>query len=184
MALEATFRTLSVQIRKLCDILNAVQLTAGDRPVRRGAALADDTENMVLDLQGRMEEAGVAARTAKAAVISPDLERARRALAKCQEIFHGVEQQFCNELGSFERLSELAALGAERGGEWKAWSGSMSAAIGEVRPPLAEVSRTLAACWEELVEHSGKTSISIRTKNLGQKIVAKDSREAVGGTPT
>jgi len=184
MALESTFRTLSVQIRKLCDILNAVQLTLGDRPVRRGAALADELENVVLDLLGRLEEATAAARTAKAAVVTLDLERARRGLAKCQEIFHAVEQQFSNELVSFDRLSALAELGKERGGEWKAWANSMSDAVKEVGAPLAETSRVLAACWQELVEHGGRTSISIRTKNLGQKIVAKDSGEAVGGTPT
>jgi len=178
MALESTFRALSIQIRKLCDILNAVQLTAGDRPVRRGAALADELENAGLDLLGRLEEAGAAARAARAAVAAMDLERARRSLAKCQEIFHGVEQQFGNELASFDRLSGLMALGVERGGEWKAWAGSMNAAIGEVRAPLGDVSLALTSCWQELAERLGMTNVSVTATNIGQQIAATPGTEA------
>jgi len=36
---------------------------------------------------------------------------------------------------------------------------------------LEQTSAALAACWQELVEHSGTTSISV--KNTGQKIIAR-----------
>ena len=52
MALEATFRLLFVQIRKLCDTLNAILLTVGDKPTNRGAVLADELENTILDMLG------------------------------------------------------------------------------------------------------------------------------------
>jgi len=173
MALEATFRALFFQMRKLCDTLNAIQLTAGDRPRNRGAMLADELENTVLDILGLAEDARTAARVGEKAVAHPtDTERARRALAKCQETFHRVEEQFANELVSYEKLTNLASLGSDRGGEWKSWAGSMKDAIEQGRQPIAETSKVLAACWLELVEHSGQTSISVTT--TGQKIIARD----------
>jgi ElaB/YqjD/DUF883 family membrane-anchored ribosome-binding protein len=172
MALEATFRRLFVQIRKLCDTLNAILLTVGDKPTNRGAALADELENTILDMLGLAEDARTAARTAEKALASPiDLDRARRALAKCQDNFHQVERQFSNELVSYQKLNNLANLGSERGGEWKAWAGSMRDAIEQGRQPIEETSKALAACWQELVEHSGTTSISVTT--TGQKIIAR-----------
>jgi hypothetical protein len=172
MALEATFRTLFVQIRKLCDTLNAVLLTVGDRPANRGAVLVDELENTVLDMLGLAQDARTAARVAQKALASPmDMDRARRALAKCQENFHRVERQFSNELVSYEKLYNLASLGSDRGGEWKPWAGSMKDAIEQGRQPIEETSKALAACWQELVEHSGTTSISVTT--TGQKIIAR-----------
>jgi hypothetical protein len=170
MALETTFRTLTIQIRKLCDTLNAVLLTVGDKPTDRGAALADGLENTLLDMLGLAEHARQAARTADKAVSARmDNDRARRALAKCQENFHQVEQQFLNQLVSYEKLKDLASLGRERGGEWKSWAGSMKDAIEQARHPIEESSKALAACWQELVEHSGTTSISV--SNTGQRFV-------------
>jgi hypothetical protein len=170
MALEATFRTLSVQFRGLCDILNAVLLTVGDKPPDRGAALADELENTVLDMLGLAEDARSAAREAEKSVGPPkNTDRARRALAKCQDRFHRLEQKFSNRLVSYEKLKDLASLGRERGNEWKHWAASMKDAIEQVRQPIEESSKALAACWQELVEHSGTTSISVT--NTGQRIV-------------
>jgi len=178
MALEATFRTLSVQIRRLSDVLVAVQLTVGDRPAEPGAALADGIENNVLDMLGRLEEARNAARAAEKAVAPPvDMDRARRALTQCQEALQLAAQQFANGLAHYEKMRSLAILGRERGGEWKAWAGSMGDAINECREPLEAADRALAACWPELVEHSGNTSISIRNRSVGQKIHANELGE-------
>jgi hypothetical protein len=174
MALESTFRTLSIQIRKLNDTLNAILLTVGDRPQNRGTALADGLENSILDLMGSLSGALTAARTAQKAVgATRDLDRARRALAKCQEQFHTAQQQFAKELVSYELLKQLASLGSERGGEWKHWAASMKDAIEQGQPPFEQVGQALTACWQELAEHGGTTSISIRSQNLGQKIFAR-----------
>jgi len=172
MALETTFRTLHLQIRKLCDTLSAVLLTVGDKPTDRGAALADGLENTLLDMLGLAEDARKAARVAERVVAARmDMNRARRALTKCQESFHQVEQQFLNQLISYEKLKDLAGLGRERGGEWKSWAGSMKDAIEQARQPIEESNLALAAGWQELVEHSGTTSISVNT--TGQRIVAR-----------
>jgi len=160
VALEAAFRDLSVRLHHLHDALNALQVKLGDKPIDDEPALADGLETAVLDILGLAEDARTAARVAEKAVASPmDMDRARRALAKCQENFHRVEQQFSNGLVSYEKLNNLASLGSERGGEWKPWAGSMKDAIEQGRQPLEETSKALAACWQELVEHSGTTSI-------------------------
>ena len=181
MALEATFRSLSVNLRKLRDTLNAVLLTVGDRPPEPGAALADGLENAVLDLIGTLEEARPAANAATKAVgPAKDLDRARRALARCQHLFHDVEQSFSKELVSYEKLRNLASLGNSRGGEWKHWAASMKDAIEQARQPIDETSKSLATCWHELAEHSGNTSISIRTQNVGQQTHLSRNLDRVG----
>ncbi len=171
MALEKTFRDLSVCLHHLHDALNALQVTLGDKPPDDESALADGVETVVLDLMGTLHEARKAALNGKKAVGRPvDLDRARRALTSCQERFHRIEQQFASDLVSYEKLKELARLGKQRR-PWLAWSRTAKQGIDQCRPPLEQTSKALAACWQELVEHSGTTSISVT--NTGQRIIAR-----------
>lgn len=173
MALEATFRDLSVCLHHLHDALNALQVTLGDKPPDDESALADGVETVVLDLMGILHDARKAALNARKAVGHPlDLDRARRALTICQERFHRIEQQFTADLVSYEKMKELARLGTARRA-WLPWSSTVKKGIELCQPPLEQVSAALAACWQELVEHSGTTSISV--KNTGQKIIADES---------
>ncbi|MGA2021509.1 MAG: hypothetical protein ABSH02_13025 [Candidatus Sulfotelmatobacter sp.] len=170
MALEVTFRDLSVCLHRLHDALNALQVTLGDKPADDESALADGVETVVLDLMGTLHEARKAALNARKAVGHPlDLDRARRALTICQERFHRIEQQFAADLVSYEKMKELARLGNARRA-WLPWSSTVKQGIEQCQPPLEQTSAALAACWQELVEHSGTTSISV--KNTGQKIIA------------
>jgi hypothetical protein len=184
VALEATFRELSVSLHHLYETLNEVQVTLGDKPLDDESALADDVETTVLDLMGTLHGARKAALLARKAVGHPaDLEQARRSLTNCQKHFHEFERQFASDLVSYEKLRELARLGSERPA-WLPWSSTVKQGIEQCQPPLHTTSKSLAACWQELVEQSGKTSISIRTENLGQKIFAKGTRDTVGSSAT
>jgi hypothetical protein len=170
VALEATFRDLSVCLHHLHDALNALQVTLGDKPPDDESALADWVETAVLDVIGTWHKAQKAALSARKAVGRPlDLDRARRALTTCQESFHRIEQQFAADLVSYEKLKELARLGNARRA-WLPWSSTVKQGIEQCQPALEKTSAALAACWQELVEHSGTTSISV--KNTGQKIIA------------
>jgi ElaB/YqjD/DUF883 family membrane-anchored ribosome-binding protein len=187
MALETTFRTLSVQLRRLCDMLNAVLLTVGDKPQNRETALADGLESKLLDLLGGLGAARSAAKAARNAVgAAKDLDHARRALAKCQDAFHKVEQKFMNELISYESLRSLTSLGGERGGEWKHWAASMKDAIEQARQPFEETSKALVACWQELAERLGTMNISVRANGLVQNLSGEDKtapkRQSYAGT--
>ena len=183
MALEATFRELLSELRKLQDTLVAVRLTVvEDKPVRGDAALVDQFEDTILDIMGTLEEGLKAARSAQKAVELPtNLDNARRALTICQERFHRIEKQFATELVSYEKLKDLASLGSERRGEWLPWSNSVKEGIEQCRQPLDGASKALAACWQEIAERVGMTSVSVQSTNIGQKIVSRleDSAEMV-----
>jgi hypothetical protein len=176
MALEGTFRELTIALHKLHDALNAVQVTLGDKPLDRGAAVADGLENAVLDVMGALHDARKSALEAQRAVAAPmDLDRARRALTLCQEHFHAIEQQFASELVSYEKLAELARVGRARGREWGAWANSTKEGIEECRAPLDQLSQALITCWQELAERLGTTNISVHTTSIGQQIRAAKS---------
>jgi hypothetical protein len=175
VALEAIFQELFTELRKLHDTLVAVRLTVvEDKPVRGEAALVDHLEDSILEMMGLLDESLKAARTAQKAVGNvTDLNGTRRALTICQERFHRIEQQFAAELISYEKLTDLTSLGSERGGEWLPWSNSVKEGIEQCRQPLDGVSNALAACWQEIAERVGMTSVSVQATNIGQKIVSK-----------
>jgi hypothetical protein len=180
VALEAAFEKLFSELRKLQDTLVAVRLTVvEDKPVRGEAALVDKMGDTILDIMGSIDEALRAARSARKAIGNPmDLNGARRALAICQARFHRAGQEFAGELVSYERLKDLARLGNERRGEWIPWANSAKQGIEQCRYPLDEAGKALAACWEEIAERVGTTSISVQATNIGQKIVTAGDREA------
>lgn len=177
MALEATFRQLSVSLHKLHDALNALHVTVGDKPPDDDAALADGLENAVLDMMGTLHEARKSSMEARRAVGGPvDLDGARRALTVCQTKFHRLEQQFGAELVSYEKLKELARLGRTRRHEWLPWAHSTKAGIEQCREPIELASKAVAACWQELAERLGSTNISMQATNVGQQITLPRSR--------
>ena len=177
MALESTFRAMLVQLQRLNDDLHVLRLTLGDRPPRSESALVDQLENTVLDMAGLLQEAMQSAREALGATGRPvDLDRAWRALTACQDYFHRIAHQFSADLVSYEKLKDLATLGSQRGGEWFPWANSTKAGIEQCRHPLEEVSKALAACWQELAERPGMLSVSVQATNIGQQIASPSER--------
>jgi hypothetical protein len=178
MALESSFRELSSQLRKLHDMLVALRLTiAEDKPLKGEPVLVDQLEDTILDLMGSLDESLKASRAAQKGVGHPlDLDGTRRALTTCQDRFHQIEQQYLAELASFEKLKDLEALGG-RGGEWRSWAASAKDGVEQCRQPLDGASRALAACWQEIAERVGMTSVSVQATNIGQKIVARTTAE-------
>ncbi len=177
MALEATFRDLSVCLQQLHDALNALQVTLGDKPPDGESALADGVETVVLDMMGTLHEAQKAALDARRAVGHPvDLDRARRALTICQQRFHQIEQQSAADLMAYDKLRELARLGNERRRGWLPWANSVKQGIEECRQPQEAVSLALASCWQELAERLGTMSISMQATNVGQQITLSRPR--------
>jgi hypothetical protein len=168
MALEATFRELSVSLDMLHDALNTLHVMLGDKPQDHELALVDGLENALLDTMGELHEARKAALSARRVVgIQPDLDRARRSLTSCQKRFHRIEQQFALNLVSYEKLKELVRLG-EKGNEWRSWAESTRQGIEQCRQPIEQTSNALAACWQELAERLGTVNLSVHT--VGQQI--------------
>jgi len=170
MALEATFRQLSVSLHKLHDALSALQITVGDKPPNDEVALADGLENTVLDIMGTLHEIRKVALEAQKAVTHPtDLDSARHDLTQCQDRFHGIEQQFASDLVSYENLNHLARLAKERR-PWIPWAKAFGQGIEQCRGPFDAASRALSSCWQELAEHLGNVNISMKATNVGQQI--------------
>jgi|SRR5215467_2824931 len=178
MALEATFRQLSLSLHKLYDALSGLHLTVGDKPPNDETALADGLENTVLDMMGTLHEIRRSALQARKSVAHPsDLDAARHALVFCQESFHQIEQQFASDLVSYDKLKELARLANERRA-WLPWANSIRQGIEQCRQPLEETSTALASCWQELAERLGSVNISMKATNVGQQVtVAKPKVE-------
>ena len=178
MALEATFRQLSVSLHKLHDALSALQVTVGDTPPNDEVALADGLENTVLDMMGTLHEIRKVALEAQKAVTHPvELDNARHALTQCQQRFHQLERQFTAELLSHDNLKEVTRVGRERRG-WMPWSNSIRKGIEQCRQSLESTSAPFAECWQELAERLGAANISLKATNVGQQItVAKPKVE-------
>ena len=180
MALEATFRDLLVGLQKLHDSVNALQVTAGDKPLKDASAWADGFEEEILEMMGTLHECRKAASSARRAIHPLDLDRARRTLTAAQDAFQRIERQFASNMVSYEKLRQLVRLAGERPGEWRGWATSIKHGIDECRPAMEYVSSALARCWQEIAEHAGATSISLRTTNIGQKIVSKTPAPDLG----
>jgi hypothetical protein len=185
VALEVVFRDLQLRLQNVETAMNLLQTTVEDRPPDDyEPAVAEHVERIVLSMMGVLHEMRRTASLARRRVgRPPDLDGARQALVNCQEQFHKFEQEYSSSLGSYEQLKQLARLGPRRG-EWPSWGNRTKQDIEQCREPLQDTSKALAACWQELVEHSGKTSISIRTDNLGQKIFAKGVKDTAGSSAT
>lgn len=176
MALEKTFRQLSVNLYRLRDRFKELRLAVVvDRPKTRDAVVVDNFEYAVEDILGWIEEALQSAGEAEKAVAHPpDLGRARQALTICQERYQRVEQCFSTNLVSYDRVRDLTAFGHERRGEWPSWVTSVKQGIEHCRQPMDEVSKTIVDGWQEIAERVGMTQISVRTTNIGQKIVTSE----------
>jgi hypothetical protein len=172
VALEATFRELHSRLKNLQDNLLALRLTvAEDKPPKGEAALVDQFEDSILDAMGLLEGCLNSSRVAQKAVGLPlDMDRARRALTTCQERFHLAAQRFSEELISYEKLRDLASLSQTRGREWTSWAGSVKHGLEQCRQPIDSVGKALSACWQEIAERIGTTSISVQATNIGQQI--------------
>lgn len=171
MALETVFRELQVRLQFMDGTLATLQKTLEDRPPDQGSAVVDDLENIVLDMMGTLHDMRKAGSLARRRVGHPvDLDGARQALTRCQGSFHRIENEFSGGLTAYNKLRELSRLGA-RGGEWPSWAGRTRQDIEQCQQPLQELSKALVACWQELVEQGGRTSISVT--NTGQRIVAR-----------
>lgn len=173
MLLERTFGELCVALRRLQDDLAALRVTVvEDKPLAGEVMLVDDFGNAAEDVLGWVKQALAQSMESYAAVSAQfDQERARAALADCQEQFHQAVQRFSTGLMEYERVGSLMRLGRQRKGEWQAWCGSVKESLDRCQPQLLAIYRALLACWQELSERAMSGSVSIRATNIGQQLL-------------
>ena len=179
MALEVAFEGLCAQYRQLRDSLQELRLTvAEDRPPDGAVALVDACEDTVEELLGWLEEARPAAAEAAHAARYPlDLQRAIRSLTIAQERFNRMSEKWM-EFASYEHITALTNFGQERLGAWLQWVESCKLGIHRTSLPIHRTRDALFACWREVTERVGVTSVSVQATNIGQQIsVPNDSGE-------
>jgi hypothetical protein len=172
MAIEKTFRTLQVELGKLREALEALSTTVDeDRPTPDAIAVTARLGDSVLAIRGTIEDARAAAAQAVQAVTHPmDTERARRALAACQEQFHRFAGQFFSDLTSYDSIEDLMSVSRERGHHWERWVSVVRQSLDQCRVLADEVRDALFLCWQELAEKLGTGSVSVQNTTIGQQI--------------
>lgn len=168
MALETEFENLTKELFRLGDVLRDLEVAVGDRPpASNDVKLVENFNDATDELQGWQREAIAASIEGQNALGHPmDVDRARRALAACQKQTNQIARSFWWQLGSYERIDELMRLGRERGGEWPAWGGSVKEAIDRCQSAMAEVSRAISYCWQEIAERVGMTTVSVQATGI------------------
>ena len=185
MALENVFKELSTQCGSLRETLLELRTTAvEDKPLRGDVVLVDELGDAADELGGWMEEALAAALEAQQAVRYPvDVECAKRSLVLCHACLNRVSNRFYIDLASYEEIAKLAGLGRERGGEWGASSRGVKEAIYRCRPHLCDLNESAFACWQELTDRLGTTSVSVHSTNIGQQMSVPEGGEEGRGSP-
>ena len=180
MTIERTFGDLSQRLQELQESLSGLGVTIDeDKPRDDDVALASILSDAVLAAAGFLEEARQAAEEAQRAVADRcDTDLARRALIRCQKSFHSFGARFAAELCCCERLEDLKSVG-QRGQEWARWAAVAVESLEQCREQVEEIRNALFACWQELTERMGATTVSVRTTNIGQQFTVRESiREA------
>jgi hypothetical protein len=176
MALEATFRELFRQLKRLKEMLDPLLCLLPDDPLNMEVALVQHLRESVETVSGWLDECLAQSQAAQDALgSSADLNRSRRALTLCQTSFDEVVSTFAAELLSYDKMREITSLGARRRGIWRIWSQNVKRDLDVCRYELDLTRKAMTACWQELAEHAGTANISVHTTTVGQQIAAKGS---------
>jgi hypothetical protein len=179
VAIETVFAELQHRLRALQEALEALGTTVDeDRPRRDDVIVAARLSDDLLAARGLLDEVSAGADEAVESVVYPlDGDRARRALAKCQQRFQRFAHSFSLELAGFDRLDDLTSVGRERGREWSDWVSVVKQGFEQSRTLSEEVGNSLFLCWQELAERITSTSVSIRNTAVGQQVSAAELRD-------
>jgi hypothetical protein len=164
MALETRLGNLCSRLEALREALAGLRVTAvEDRPLQGESILAESLGELAEDLLG---EAGEALGHAQEALLAagPPLDDGRMlaALSECQERVLPLLERYFSNLVRYECLAELARLGRERSGEWRAWAGTVHQGAEACRQPLHDTCESLAAGWRELADQLPKRALARR----------------------
>jgi hypothetical protein len=172
MGLEAALERLGTHLLALHESCAQLRTTVWeDKPLQDDVVLVDLFGNTVDDLLGLIEEALAAARdTQRIAGASAALQQAGRMLMLCHDRHNHVSHRYTAELRCYERIRELRRFGRRRGGEWRAWSRSVKAALDSCQQPLFDVDDALLCCWRELVTQAGAAAFQVQASSVGQQL--------------
>ena len=122
-----------------------------DKPLKDCVLLVDQLGNTTEDFIGWCEEAILRTSLARrAAEAESDCHKVGPALGEAHERLLQLDLRFHSDLASYQRISELLALGYEKKGEWADWSETVMAGIERCQPLIANCQRAILQAWQEL----------------------------------
>jgi hypothetical protein len=171
MAMDDAFQALHLSLHRLQQV--AVQLRVGfdDKPEESDFYVIQLFGDGVVGLEALVEEGLVVALEGQIAVNSSvDLQRARRALARCQKVILDIDGRSSLELMSFDVLTKLSSFARRHRGEWPSWVATIRRSLSEFHSQTRLVHDALLHCWVELAERVGMTSLSAQSFNAGLQL--------------
>ena len=147
-------------------------------PAEEDHALVGRYYEATIGLTSLAEEAIAAAVEGQQAVAEQiDLARARRMLILCQDRVNELTQTFFSKMVSFEAWDDLESLSREQN-KWEQWVLGVKDALKHCCEPIGEVNKSLFELWQEITEHGGAPSVSVRAISTGNQF--KLTRESLG----
>lgn len=153
---------LPLVIKETCDALGHVrdelrelQVIIDDHPTGDSVLLVDQIGLTVEDLLGWCEESlQFAVQAWESAEKRKNYRRAGHELGDAHERFIELDRRYHDELASYDRLSDLSALGLgrEKEKEWLEWSRIVASGVVRCHPLLTNSKGRLLSCWREFVE--------------------------------
>jgi hypothetical protein len=199
MPLESTFHDLYERVNELRSALVRIHAYYEDRPreiprkrsaTKAGEALLEPYPvgrlgDTLVELESTVEEAALAAHECfRLAAESGNLDRLRRALARCQQSISRLEDRVACDLCDYSRLHELRGSLRKHKGEWSGWTAELVPSLCSCVEPLRRVSKALVAGWQEIAERTG-SSVSVRSRGIGrvQLVASREiDRGSAGGS--
>lgn len=139
-----------------------VVIATEDQPRDCQVHLVTVINDAALDVDAEAELADAALRPGRQAEGAPAAAAASLAVAQCQARVNALGAALVRELATPERLSDLAALGRERGREAGAWAREIARCVQACQHLIwTEVQPALLGYWQELADITGRTGVSV-----------------------
>jgi hypothetical protein len=152
VSIETHFAELGGDLEALGEALDGLRVAlAEDRPREGAPLLLDQLGDAAMDLLGWLQEAAAAAAAGRRGAERPrDLEAAQTALLAAQERVQRIAMRFAEDVLNCRRVTEIGALGRERGREWRRFSDSVQRSLDDCQQRLLRVGQALCNCWDDV----------------------------------
>ncbi len=157
MSIATHSAELAGDLRALGEALDGLRVAlAEDRPRDGAPLLLDQLGDAAVDLLGWLQDAEAAAAAVRREAGRPrDLEAAQGALLATQEGVQRMAVRFAEDLLNCRRVTEIGALGRERGREWRRFSESVQRSLDDCQQRLLRAGQALCTCWDDLTGLAG-----------------------------
>jgi hypothetical protein len=174
MSVRVSIERLQADMAALRAGLAALSRRAADTPPDNAGALAQALADAGDSMTGWASEACDSLASPYFDGVSAHLVRAHR---RTLQIAAGMD-----EWTSYDRVADVAAVGAEGGSPGRDWSLDVRDALDSCRHQLNRVERRVFAAWLELSEAGLGHGVSVQAVSVGQQLsLPPDSEKATTG---